>query len=167
MSWLHSGPHVVNFPTWGFRICNTVHSIWLRIKYLALEETLRVLDFAYWLNCYLIPVDYWTLCLHFLNSMIILWLKFFHRQKEGWGPDRVVGRSIGFCSISVSLILSLEVDFQQQASLELLSVGGSGTDFHDLARDATLAENKFKGSGHTSILKGEVKETGGYILNWC
>ena len=76
----------------------------------------------------------------------------------------MVGRIIGFCSISVSLILSLEVDFQQQASLELLSVGGSDTDFHDLARDATLVENKFKGSGHTSILKGKVKETGGYIL---
>ena len=115
----------VSSPPLGVSGCNTVHSIWLRIKYIALEETLRVLDFAYWLNCYLIPVDYWTLCLHFLTCMIILWLKFFHRQKEGWGPDRVVGRSIGFCSISVSLILSLEVDFQQQASLELLSVGGS------------------------------------------
>ena len=56
----------------------------------------------------------------------------------------MVGRIIGFCSISVSLILSLEVDFQQQASLELLSVGGSDTDFHDLARDAILVENKFK-----------------------
>ena len=78
----------------------------------------------------------------------------------------MVGRIIGFCSISVSLILSLEVDFQQQASLELLSVGGSDTDFHDLARDVMLVENTVKGSGHRPLFSmANVKETGGYILN--
>ena len=43
MSWLQSAPHVVHFSTWGFRICNTAHSIWLRITSIALEEELRIL----------------------------------------------------------------------------------------------------------------------------
>ena len=42
-SWLQSAPHVVNFSTWGFRICNTAHSIQLGITSTALAEDLRVL----------------------------------------------------------------------------------------------------------------------------
>ena len=42
-SWLQSAPHVVNFSTWGFRICNTAHSIQLGITSTALAEELRVL----------------------------------------------------------------------------------------------------------------------------
>ena len=43
MSWLQSAPHVVHFSTWGFRLYNRAHSIWLRITSIALEEELRVL----------------------------------------------------------------------------------------------------------------------------
>ena len=43
-SWPQFAPHVVHFSTWGFRVCNTAHSIWLRITSIALEEELRVLE---------------------------------------------------------------------------------------------------------------------------
>ena len=45
-SWVQSGHPVVNFSTWGFSICKTVHRIWLRILSIALENELKVLDYA-------------------------------------------------------------------------------------------------------------------------
>ena len=46
MSWLQSGHHVVNFPGGGFSVYKTARRIWLRVLSIALEEELKVLDFA-------------------------------------------------------------------------------------------------------------------------
>ena len=68
--------------------------------------SLRVVAAA-WSSCHLLlPPDCFPLFLHFPTSMIkpILWLKFFCRQKAGWGCWGWGGaRIIRFCSISVSL----------------------------------------------------------------
>ena len=88
MSWLQSGHNVVNF----------FHLVWVSVSIrqltgycseysIALEEELKVLDCASWLNFYcLVSFDSFPLFLHFLPPVIklILWLKFFHgkgRQK--------------------------------------------------------------------------------------
>ena len=42
---LWSGHHVINFSSWGFRICNTAHRIQLRILFIALKAELKVLDY--------------------------------------------------------------------------------------------------------------------------
>lgn len=60
----------------------------LRILPTAPEETLTVLDLAYRLDYYcFVLFDYFSLLLHFLTSLVklILWLKFFERQKAGGG----------------------------------------------------------------------------------
>ena len=69
-----------------FSICKTAHKVWFRILSIGLEKELKVLDFAYSLNqsCFVL-FDCFYLLLHFLISLIklILWLKFFHKQKAG------------------------------------------------------------------------------------
>ena len=53
-----------------------------------MTEWLNWTDHHHWLNYYyLVLLDCFPLFLHFLTSLIklILWLKFFHRQKAGWG----------------------------------------------------------------------------------
>ena len=91
MSWLQSGHHVVNFfQLVGVSVSTTAHRIQLRILSIALEEELKVLDFASWLNYYyLVSFDCFPLFLHFLTSLIklILWLNFFSdkRQAEDMG----------------------------------------------------------------------------------
>ena len=44
--WVQSGHHVVNFSTWGFSICKAAHRRWPRILATALENELKVLDYA-------------------------------------------------------------------------------------------------------------------------
>ena len=46
MSLEQSGHHDVNFSTWCFSICKTVHGLWLRILSIALEKEIRVLDYT-------------------------------------------------------------------------------------------------------------------------
>ena len=53
-----------------------------------LEVELKDLDFVLWLNYYyFVLFDCFPLFLHFLTSVtkLILWRKFFHRQKAGRG----------------------------------------------------------------------------------
>ena len=98
-------------PGEGFSIYKTAHRIWLRILSVALEKELKVLDFAYWLNCYcFVLFDCFSLLLHFLTSLIkrTLWLKFFHRQKAGGGHGGH-GPYIGSCSVSVGHDLYLNI----------------------------------------------------------
>ena len=65
--------------------------MWLRILSVALEKELKVLDYAYWLNCSCFVLsDWFSLLWHFLvpSFKLILWVKFFfffHRQKAGRG----------------------------------------------------------------------------------
>ena len=47
MSWLQSGHHVVNFfHSVGFSVSTEQLKVWLRVLSIALEEELKVLDFA-------------------------------------------------------------------------------------------------------------------------
>lgn len=70
-------------------------------------------------------VDYFPLLLHFLISLIklILWLKFFYKQKagrgHGWGGG---GRARGSCSISLALG-SVEGERPVMANLNLGTSG--------------------------------------------
>ena len=104
MSWLQSGHHAINFfhLVRGFSIYKTAPRVWLGILSLALEEELKVLDFAYGLNYYcFVLFDCFALLLHFLTSLIklILRLKFFYRQKAGGGHGGVA-RTTGSFSVS-------------------------------------------------------------------
>ena len=69
--------------------------------WVALEEDLKVLGFAYWLNCYyLVTFDCFPFLLHVLTSLIKLtcWQKFFPQTK---GQQRTwEARTMGSCSIS-------------------------------------------------------------------
>ena len=94
MSWLQPDHHVRNFTWWGFSLCNTAHSLWLRILSVALEKELKVLGDAYWLNYVLSCLK--AFFLHFPTTLIklILWQKCFYSQEAGgghggegpWGP---------------------------------------------------------------------------------
>ena len=47
MSWLSSGRPVVHFFHFaGVPVSKTAHTIWLRILFIALDEELKVLDYA-------------------------------------------------------------------------------------------------------------------------
>ena len=69
---------------------------WTWASRVALEEDLKILDFAYWLNYYyLVTLDCFPFLLHVLTSLIKLtcWQKFFpqkasrgHGRQGPWGP---------------------------------------------------------------------------------
>ena len=103
-------------PGKGYVISKTIQRIWLRILSIALEEELRVLDFILWPNYYyFVLLDYFSLFLHFLTSLIkfILWtsgrprqLKVFYKQETGRGHEWGWGLSrkgpVGSCSVTLS-----------------------------------------------------------------
>ena len=98
MSWLKPDRHVVNFSTWwgGLSIYKTAHRMWEETK----SPWLCLMNIFY----YLVSFDCFPLYLYVLTSLIrlILWQRFFHRQKSGRGHG---GQgSIGSCSISASLV---------------------------------------------------------------
>ena len=106
MSCVQSSHHVVNFSTWCFNICKTVHRMWLRILSTALEKELRVLDCVQWLpHCYVASFCQFSFASAFLTSLIklILWLV-FHRQKAGRDHGGGEGAwTTASCSISLWL----------------------------------------------------------------
>ena len=72
-------------PRGGFSICETAHRMWLGMLSTALEEELKVPDFAEWLNSYyLLSFHCFPLFLYILTSLIklILWLNIFPDQRQ-------------------------------------------------------------------------------------
>ena len=69
MSWLDSGPRIVNF----FHLLKVSVSIWqlriwFRILSIVLEKGLKVLDYAYWLNYYLVSFVFLCFCIFLFSD---------------------------------------------------------------------------------------------------
>ena len=74
---------LANSSTWGFSICKTAHTMWLRVWSVALEKELKVPDGAYWLLLFSL-LRLFSFVVAFLTSLIklILWRKFSTEKRQ-------------------------------------------------------------------------------------
>ena len=74
---------LANSSTWGFSICKTAHTMWLRVWSIALEKELKVPDGAYWLLLFSL-LRLFSFVAAFLTSLIKLnlWQKFSMEKRQ-------------------------------------------------------------------------------------
>ena len=74
---------LANSSTWGFSICKTAHTMWLRVWSVALEKELKVPDGAYWLLLFSL-LRLFSFVAAFLTSLIKLnlWQKFSMEKRQ-------------------------------------------------------------------------------------